>query len=140
MTTLNGQQLKLHHIGYVVHNIEKAAPEFVRSTGASWDGKIITDPLQGVRVSFLTLAPQDAQIELVEPDSPQAPVARFLKEKGPGLHHLCYEVTDLRKSIDDLRAAGNLLAKPPRPAVAFGGRRIAWLITSEQLLMELLES
>jgi methylmalonyl-CoA/ethylmalonyl-CoA epimerase len=138
--TLKEMPLKLHHVGYVVSDIEKAAPEFVRSIGASWDGKIMADPLQGVRVSFLKLAPEDAQIELVEPNSPNSPIARFLSEKGQGLHHLCYEVKDLKVALEELRAAGSLLAKPPKPAVAFGGRRIAWLITSEQLLMELLES
>lgn len=140
MIGLNGKPLKLHHVGYVVSDIAKAAPGFVRSIGASWDGKIIADPLQGVRVSFLTLGPEDARIELVESDSPNAPISRFLIERGQGLHHLCYEVTDLKVALDALRATGSLLAKPPKPAAAFGGRKIAWLITSEQLLMELLES
>jgi methylmalonyl-CoA/ethylmalonyl-CoA epimerase len=140
VVALNGKALKLHHVGYVVADIEKAAPKFVTSIGASWDGNIITDPLQGVRVSFLALAPEDAQLELVEPCSRSAPVAKFLREKGQGLHHLCYEVKDLNVALEKLRAAGNLLAKPPRPAVAFGGRRIAWLMNSEKLLIELLES
>lgn len=132
-------EFRLHHVGYVVGDIEKAAAGFVSSVGAHWDGKIVTDPLQGARVSFLRMRPEDAQIELVEPDSPEAPTARFLRERGAGLHHLCYEVKDLSETLQRMRAAGNLLAKPPKPAVAFGGRRIAWLLTSEKLLLELLE-
>lgn len=132
-------ELRLHHVGYVVGDIEKAAAGFVSSVGAHWDGKIVADPLQGARVSFLTIRPEDPQIELVEPDSPEAPTARFLREKGEGLHHLCYEVKDLTAALRDMRAAGSLLAKPPKPAVAFGGRRIAWLLTAEKLLVELLE-
>lgn len=134
-----GRRLKLHHVGYVVNDIDKAAAGFVDSVGAVWDGRIVADPLQGARVSFLTTNPEDAQIELVEPDSPDAPTARFLREKGGGLHHLCYEVEDLDLTLQEMRRAGSLLAKPPKPAAAFGGRRIAWLLTSEKLLLELLE-
>ena len=133
------KHLRLHHVGYVVSDIEKAAAGFVDSVGARWDGTIVTDPLQGARVSFLTMRPEDAQIELVEPDSPNAPTARFLREKGEGLHHLCYEVKDLTVALQQMRAAGSLLAKPPKPAAAFGGRKIAWLLTPEKLLLELLE-
>lgn len=132
-------ELRLHHVGYVVGDIEKAAAGFIGSVGARWDGKIVADPLQGARVSFLTMRPEDAWIELVEPDSPEAPAARFLREKGEGLHHLCYEVSDLTESLRKMRAAGSLLARPPKPAAAFGGRRIAWLLTPEKLLLELLE-
>lgn len=139
MIRLNEGQLRLHHIGYVVSDIERAAVGFVSSVGAVWDGKIVADPLQGARVSFLTTNPEEAQIELVEPDSPGAPTARFLREKGGGLHHLCYEVEDLDLTLQEMRTAGSLLAKPPKPAAAFGGRRIAWLLTSEKLLLELLE-
>ncbi|HEY2646195.1 MAG TPA: VOC family protein [Candidatus Acidoferrales bacterium] len=133
------RQPRLHHVGYVVSDIEKSAAGFVDSVGACWDGIIVADPLQGARVSFLTLRPEDAQIELVEPDASGAPTARFLTEKGGGLHHLCYEVKDLNVALEEMRAAGNLLAKPPKPAAAFGGRRIAWLLTPEKLLLELLE-
>jgi methylmalonyl-CoA/ethylmalonyl-CoA epimerase len=137
---LTDPQLKLHHIGYVVSDIEKAAAGFAGSVGARWDGKIVSDPLQGARVSFLKMGPQDAQIELVEPDSPGAPTARFLRERGAGLHHLCYEVRDLTATLQEMRDAGSLLAKPPKPAAAFGGRKIAWLLTPEKLLLELLET
>ena len=45
----------------------------------------------------------------------------------------------LEDALADLRSKGALLAKPPKPAVAFEGRRIAWLLTGEKLLLELLE-
>jgi methylmalonyl-CoA/ethylmalonyl-CoA epimerase len=126
-------------MGYVVSDIEPAAHGFIRSLEATWDHKIFDDPHQKVRVTFLTLRPEDAQIELVQPASPDSPVLRFLEEKGGGLHHACYEVPDIEGKIKDLRSRGALLAKRPKPAVAFDGRRIAWLITAEGLLIELLE-
>ncbi len=131
--------LRLHHIGFVVSSIEDAMPGFVRSMMAQWDGQSFDDPLQKAKVAFLTTRPGDAQIELVEPLGEDAPVRRFLREKGGGLHHLCYEVADLEQELVDFRSRGAVIAKRPKPAVAFGGRRIALVITAEKLLVELLE-
>ena len=132
--------LRLHHVGFVVADIAAAMPGFVRSMLAEWDGQSFDDPLQKARVAFLTTRPGDAQIELVQPLEGDSPVRRFLQDKGGGLHHVCYEVADLEKELADFRARGAVIAKRPKPAVAFGGRRIAWVITAEKLLVELLEA
>jgi len=130
--------LRLHHVGFVVASIEQAMPGFVRSLAATWDERVIYDPLQKVKVAFLTTRVQDPQIELVEPAGEDSPVLRFL-EQGGGLHHVCYEVADLEEQLVEFRSRGAVIAKRPKPAVAFGGRRIAWVITAEKLLVELLE-
>jgi methylmalonyl-CoA/ethylmalonyl-CoA epimerase len=132
--------VRLHHMGYVVRDIEPAMRGFVHSLQATWDSRIFDDPHQKVRVAFLTTRPEDAQIELVQPAGEDSPVYRFLQEKGGGLHHACYEVRNLEAQIEEMRSRGALLAKRPRPAVAFEGRRIAWLLTAEKFLIELLES
>jgi len=131
--------LRLHHVGFVVANIKTAMPGFLRSLAAEWDGQVFHDPLQKVRVTFLATRAQDPAIELVEPAGDDSPVSRFLQERGGGLHHVCYEVADLEQQLVELRSRGALIVKRPLPAVAFGGRRIAWVITSEKLLVELLE-
>jgi len=131
--------LRLHHIGFVVSSIEQAMPGFVRSMMAEWSGRSFEDPLQKAKVAFLTTRAGDAQIELVEPLGDDSPVQRFLQQAGGGLHHLCYEVADLEQELADFRSRGAVIAKRPKPAVAFGGRRIAWVITGEKLLVELLE-
>jgi methylmalonyl-CoA/ethylmalonyl-CoA epimerase len=131
--------LRLHHIGFVVGNIADSAPGFLRSMGGSWDEKVFADLGQKVKVTFLRITTGDVLVELVEPNAEDAPVNKFLREKGPGLHHLCYEVNKLEEALAELRSKGGLIAKPPKPAVAFEGRRIAWLITAEKLLVELLE-
>ena len=130
--------LRLHHIGFVVASIEKSMPGFVRSMAAEWDGRSFDDPLQKARVAFLTTRAGDAQIELVEPLGEDSPVQRFLQETGGGLHHVCYEVPDLEQELAAFRSRGAVIAKRPKPAVAFGGRHIAWVITAEKLLVELL--
>ena len=132
-------QLKFHHIGFVLASIQESSESFARSLGATWDGNIIFDPLQKVRVTFLRGAHvSEAQIELVEPGGPESPVSRFL-ERGGGLHHLCYEVEDLESHLAFCKSVGTITIRRPVPAVAFGGRRIAWALTRKRLLVEFLE-
>ena len=132
-------QVKLHHIGYVVMSIEESGESFARSLGATWDGNITFDPLQRVRVTFLKGAnPSDCLIELVEPGDAESPVTRFVKQGG-GLHHLCYEVDDLEAHLEFCKSVGTMVIRKPVPAVAFGGRRIAWALTRKRLLVEYLE-
>lgn len=130
--------MRLHHMGFVVADIATAMPAFTRSMVATWDGRIFEDPLQRVKVAFMTTRPGDAQIELVQPVGEGSPVARFLQQGG-GMHHLCYEVADLEAELMAFRSRGAAIASRPKPAVAFGGRRIAWVITPEKFLVELLE-
>ena len=131
---------RLHHVGFVVASIQAGIKGFRASLTASWDGRIFHDPLQKVHVTFLsTVNPSDAQIELVEPAAGDSPVTAFL-QKGGGLHHLCYEVPALEKALEQAREQKSIIVKRPQPAVAFEGRRIAWILTPQKLLVELLES
>ena len=129
----------LHHIGFVVASISAVAEDFCRSMSARWDGQLIYDPMQRVRLAFFTPAdPRNPVFELVEPAEPVSPVSNFLK-KGGGLHHVCYEVDDMESSLRTAREAGLVIVALPKPAVAFGGRRISWISSRNRLLMELLE-
>jgi methylmalonyl-CoA/ethylmalonyl-CoA epimerase len=99
----------------------------------------VFDPLQKVRVTFFQgRNPTDPLIELIEQGGPESPVARFV-ERGGGIHHLCYEAKDLESPLRFCQSVGTLFSRPPVPAVAFGGRRIAWGVTKKRLLMEFLE-
>ena len=130
-------QRRLHHVGFVVSSIIQSADDFGTSLHCTWDGALIVDPIQKVRVAFLTLGcAGQPMIELVEPDREDSPVSAFLK-RGPGLHHLCYEVSDLEAELS--RCQTGMVLGPPVPAVAFGGRRIAWVYTKTRLLLEYLE-
>jgi methylmalonyl-CoA/ethylmalonyl-CoA epimerase len=131
---------RLDHVGFVVPSIEKSVSGFLRSLGGNWDGRVFEDPYQRVKVAFLMVRPGDPRIELVEPNAADAPVNSFLANRGGGLHHVCYEVDDLEGELASSRSRGGRIAKRPHPAVAFGGRRIAWVITAEKLLVEFLES
>jgi methylmalonyl-CoA/ethylmalonyl-CoA epimerase len=129
----------LHHVGFVVADIAQSMKGFLRSLNASWDEQIFEDPYQKVKVAFLRTRVGEPQIELVEPVGEDSPVRKFLQERGGGLHHFCYETDDLSEETKRFRARGAILVRPPLPAVAFDGRRIAWVLTRERLLVELLE-
>lgn len=138
MSVVPESGLRLHHVGFVVASIEISIQGFANSLGVTWAGEISEDPHQRVKVAFITVRGQDAQVELVEPVGPDSPVREFL-QRGGGLHHVCYEVDDLDRELANFRARRALIAKRPKPAVAFAGRRIAWVLTAEKLLIELLE-
>jgi methylmalonyl-CoA/ethylmalonyl-CoA epimerase len=136
---LVGGNAILHHLGFVVSSISAVADEFAVSISARWDGEIIHDPIQRVRVAFFSpVDPRNPVFELVEPASEVSPVGNFLK-KGGGLHHVCYEIDDLESGLREARGVGLVTVADPAPAVAFGGRRIAWVCSKRRLLVELLE-
>jgi methylmalonyl-CoA/ethylmalonyl-CoA epimerase len=128
-----------HHIGFVVASIENSVQGCLESLQADWDEKIFHDPNQIVNVTFLRgKQAADPVVELVEPAGEKSPVIPFLK-RGGGLHHLCYEVDDLEHQLQLSRAQGGIMVRAPLPAVAFDGRRIAWVYTRQKLLLEYLE-
>jgi methylmalonyl-CoA/ethylmalonyl-CoA epimerase len=129
----------LHHLGFVVSSISAVAEEFALSMSANWNGEIIHDPIQRVKVTFFDPSYLGNPVfELVEPAGEDSPVGGFLK-RGGGLHHVCYEIDDLESGLKTACATGLVLVSDPVPAVAFGGRRIAWICSKKRLLIELLE-
>lgn len=129
-----------HHVGFVVSSIAKSIAGFAGILQADWDEQIFNDPNQGARVTFLrSRRAGDPLWELVEPADERSPVHSFAA-KGGGLHHVCYVVENLEQALVDARALGSLIARQPMPAVAFGGRRIAWVYTKNRLLIEYLEA
>jgi methylmalonyl-CoA/ethylmalonyl-CoA epimerase len=128
-----------HHVGFVVASIQETVQSFIESLDAEWDGQIIHDSNQEVRVTFLrSKNPADPLFELVEPASEKSPVLSFVR-KGGGLHHVCQVVDSLDATLLQCRSRGMIVVRPPLPAVAFGGRRIAWVYTRNKLLLEYLE-
>jgi len=128
-----------HHVGFVVASISNSVQGFAGVLQADWDERVFHDPNQSVRVAFLkTRRAGDPLWELVEPADENSPVHSFAS-KGGGLHHVCYVVENLDKTLIEVRSLGAIIARPPMPAVAFAGRRIAWIYTKSRLLIEYLE-
>jgi methylmalonyl-CoA epimerase len=103
-------ELELDHIGIAVHSIADRA-SFYEVLGLELEG-IEEVVEQGVRVAFLPVgAPR---IELLEPLDASSPIARHLDRRGPGIHHLCFAVDDIRAAMARLSEAGyRLLSEEP---------------------------
>lgn len=128
-----------HHVGFVVSSIQNSVQAFADMLQADWDTHIFHDPNQAVRVTFLkSHFAGDPLWELVEPADEKSPVQSFAA-KGGGMHHVCYVVDNLEEVLTRARARGAIVTRQPMPAVAFGGRRIAWIYTKNRLLIEYLE-
>ncbi|MBV8159834.1 MAG: VOC family protein [Acidimicrobiia bacterium] len=131
--------LELHHVGVAVNDIDAAAGFYASFLGYAALGPSVADPRHGVRVRFFAPpGPVDPLLELVSPLGTDSPVANVLTNGG-GAYHVCYTAADLDAAIALARAAGALVVSPPTPAVAFGGRPIAWCYSPGRQLIELAE-
>jgi methylmalonyl-CoA/ethylmalonyl-CoA epimerase len=118
--------VKLHHIGVVVGSIKESGKLYAEQLGMRPLGPPVHDPIQRVIVQFWE-GDQGASIELIEPVGDDSPAAGFLG-KGGGLAHLCYEVEDLDRVLEEVRQKGAILISGPVPATAFDQRRIAFVM------------
>lgn len=94
---------KINHIGIAVHSIDETLPFYRDNLGMACAG-LEEVAEQKVRVAMLQVG--ESKIELLEPTSPDSPVAKFLEKNGPGIHHIAYEVTDIEATIAKLQQDG----------------------------------
>ncbi len=130
--------LRLHHVGYAVKVIEPIAQSYMERYGYHLSTEVIHDPLQTAFVQFLRLQGDRTYLEFVAPDGPESKLITAAK-RGGGLNHLCYTCGPLEGVIGGLEEQGMKLISEPKPAVAFQGRRICWLVGDDPLPIELVE-
>ncbi len=112
----------LHHVAIVVRSLEASRPAWEALGLTCAEPEFIED--QDVNVLVFSIAGQ--RIELVEPASDSSPVSKFLEKRGPGLHHLAFEVADCAAAIEAARARGlELIDEAPR--LGSHGTTIAFL-------------
>ena len=129
--------MTIDHIGYAVRRMDRALSAF-SALGYEF-GPIVDDFDRNVKIC---LGEKDGyRIELVCPlDRKKAsPVDVYLKNVGPAPYHICYRSDDLEKDMEDLASQGFRMILPPAEAVAFGGRRVAFLSSLGLGLMEIVE-
>jgi methylmalonyl-CoA/ethylmalonyl-CoA epimerase len=130
--------MRLHHIGIAVPDIAAAVEEFVGAFGYDVVTGIIHDPVQTAMAQFLKRPGESSCLELVAPDGPGSKLVGALK-RGGGLNHVCYATGDIETDCVVLRDKGLVVIHEPVDAVAFPGRRIAWLMGSSRVLTELVD-
>ena len=114
---------KINHIGIAVTSIDETIPFYRDMLGMALLG-IEEVAEQKVKVAMLQIG--ESKIELLEPTSPDSPVAKFLEKNGPGIHHLAYEVEDIDAAIAKLEREGTrMIDRTPRAGAH--GARIAFV-------------
>ncbi len=106
----------IHHVAVVVRSIDDSLPRYERLFGWRADGEPFDFPAQGVRLCFLSASANGGpRIELVEPRDPTGGVARFLGDRGEGVHHVCLASSDLPGDLAGLATAeAELIDQEPR--------------------------
>ena len=93
----------IHHLGVAVVDLDEAVETYERLFGATVERRAEV-PAQGVQAAAVRVGAN--LIELVAPLDSDTPVGRFLAMRGPGMHHVAFEVDDIGAAMDDLRTAG----------------------------------
>jgi len=129
--------MKLDHVGIAVNSIEDALRTYQQRLGFPLH-EIVEIDEQKVRVAVLPAG--DSRIELLEPTAPDSPIQRFLEKRGEGIHHLCFQVEDIGRKIEELRAASLQLISMSSET-GLEGRKIAFLHpkSTHGVLIELVE-
>jgi methylmalonyl-CoA/ethylmalonyl-CoA epimerase len=124
--------MKFHHLGVATENIEFEVQRLRKLFPGLKNLKKCFDPLQDVELCLLELG--GVKIELVSGEKVKNYIKRRVK-----VYHICFEVDNLERRIEDLVNAGCMLVSSPKPALLFGGRKVCFMITPMGFLIELLE-
>jgi methylmalonyl-CoA/ethylmalonyl-CoA epimerase len=116
---------RLNHVAIAVRDIAKAAKVYKDTLGAEVTAQV-PQPDHGVTTVFINLP--NTKIELLEPLGEGSPINKFL-DKNPdgGIHHVCYEVPDIRAARDILKAQGARLLGDGEPKIGAHGKPVLFL-------------
>jgi methylmalonyl-CoA/ethylmalonyl-CoA epimerase len=128
--------VKISHVGLAVRSIAEALPFYREILGLEEESLAETD---GARIAGVDAG--GTLVEFLEAERDDSPIARFIARRGPGIHHICFEVGNLDATLDRCREKGvRLIDEAPR--VGAEGKRIAFLhpASTAGILIELTES
>jgi len=104
--------LKIEHLGIAVKSLEQSNGLFTKLFGKA-PYKLEKVETEGVSTSFFMMG--DSKIELLEATNPDSPIAKFIEKKGEGIHHIAFEVQDIRSEMKRLQSEGfTLLSAEPK--------------------------
>src|SRR5690242_436396 len=107
----------IHHLGVAVEDLDEAVSTYERLFGAEIEHRQSV-PDQGVEAAAVLVG--SGRVELLASLGEETPVGRFLASRGPGMHHVAYEVDDLRAAIAELARQGAELIDPEPRRGMFG--------------------
>lgn len=113
----------IHHVGIAVADLDEAIETYGRLFGAELEHReVVAD--QGVEAASLRIG--ESRIELLGSLGPDTPVGKFLAKRGPGMHHVAFEVADVGAELERLAAAGVALVDE-QPRRGLFGLEVAFL-------------
>lgn len=113
---------RIDHIGVAVESIDDALELYAASYAMTLVHREVVEE-QGVEAVLLDVG--ENHVELLQPLGPDTPVGKYLAKRGPGIHHVAYQVQDIDSELERLRAAGvELIDQSPR--VGIRGSRVAF--------------
>lgn len=130
--------MQVDHIGYAVKRLDRALKSF-KALGFTFE-PTVEDTDRNISIAF---GEKDGyRIELVCPldKAKESPVDAYLSSVGPTPYHICYVSDDLDGEVAALQKQGFRVVIEPKPAVAFGGRRVVFMMNLGLGLMEIVEA
>jgi methylmalonyl-CoA/ethylmalonyl-CoA epimerase len=116
---------RLNHVAIAVPALADAVAIYRNALGAEVSAPL-AQPEHGVTVVFVTLP--NTKIELLEPLGANSPIAAFLERNASGgIHHVCYEVADIKAARDHLKAAGARVLGDGEPKIGAHGKPVLFL-------------
>ncbi|GMV10446.1 MAG TPA: methylmalonyl-CoA epimerase [Gemmatimonadaceae bacterium] len=131
----NRRGTRIAHIGVAVRSLDEILPFYRDVLGMP---ETPLDDADGARIAGLVAG--ESLVELLEAETPDSPIGKYVAKRGPGIHHICFNVDDLDEALARCRTAGiRLIDETPR--IGAEGKRIAFLHPSATagVLIELSE-
>ena len=114
---------RIHHVGVAVADLDESIGLYRAALGAELVHRQVNEK-EGLEAAFLRTG--ESEVELMSPTREDSPVGKFLAKRGPGLHHVAYGVTDIRKALAEAAAAGAELIDA-EPRMGMHGSLIAFI-------------
>ncbi len=113
----------VHHVAFAVQNLDEAVGTYERLFGARVELRGRMDD-QGVEAAYLRVGA--GRVELMSALAEDTPVGRFLAKRGPGMHHVAYEVPDVAAAVGELSALGADVIDP-EPRTGLDGQSVSFI-------------
>jgi methylmalonyl-CoA/ethylmalonyl-CoA epimerase len=114
---------KIDHLGIAVRSLDETIPYYEKTLGLKCEHREEV-PSQKVRTAFFTVG--EVHLELLEPTSPESPVAKFIEKNGEGIHHVAFGSTDIVAQLKQAADSGAKLIHE-KPFDGAGGKLVAFL-------------
>lgn len=129
--------MKIHHIGYIVTNIDKAEKQF-HGLGFSSISQLFHDELRGIYIRFFEK--DGYTVEVISPSRKDSVVSNLIKQHRNMPYHICYESFNFSNDIETLKHNGYIEITKKEPAIAFDNKDVIFLIHPHLGMIEVIDT